>query len=142
MWHLLCKGDLDLFIEKWKGYDRRLADMIIQNWTQEGCKIHEIQVQFTNDNIDMATRILNWGKEVKHNSRISKGKDISKFQIGGIQLEPYKSGFFCSNLPYPWYKLCKFLMKYITLDGDILNFMGIILSFSTILVFLKNRSIW
>lgn len=32
-------------------------------------------------------------------------------------MEPYRSGLLHNSLSYPWHKMCKFIMKYLTLDG-------------------------
>jgi len=56
------------------------------------------------------------GKEIRCNSKASKMEEIKKFEAGNFELKPYRTWYYQSNLPYPWYKVCKIIMKYITLD--------------------------
>lgn len=80
--------------------------------------------EFTNESIAQAIKILNQGKEVKTNSRTNKVEDIKKLQSRGINLIPSRSRYLRNKLPYPWYKLCKILLKYITLDGHHVEIYG------------------
>lgn len=117
IWNLLNEGGVSTFIERCSGHDPRLTEMIVRSWDNGKCRIHGKEVNFSNESIEQATGLPNWGRLVKRNSRMSKIDDINKFKQGGIELVSYKFGFLRSSLPYPWYKLCKVIMRYITLDG-------------------------
>lgn len=98
-------------------FDKILVDYIISTWEEGLYKIHERKVVFNVDIIFEATGIPNIGKEVRHNSKVSKLEEVRKFKVGSFDLKPYRIGYYQSSIPYPWYKVYKEIMKFITLDG-------------------------
>lgn len=54
------------------------------------------------------------GKEVNGNSKTNKIEEIRRFERGKFELTPYRIRFHRSNIPYPWYKVYKIILKYIT----------------------------
>lgn len=106
------------------GSDRRLVDYVVSTWYNGVCCIHGKEIHLSELGITKAMGIPNRVKIIKHDSKVSKVDKIQKFEGDRISLEQYKMGFYRKSLPYPWYRICKIPMKYITLHGRHIELYG------------------
>jgi len=86
---ILCRGDLNPFIEACQGLDRILADYVVNTWEEGVYKIHGSEIIFKVNYIVETTSLPNKGKEVRCNSKVSKLEELRKFEAGNFELKPY-----------------------------------------------------
>lgn len=77
---------------------------------------------------------------MRRNSKPNNIEEVKKFQANGNKMIPYRFGFLRRSMKYLWYKVCKIIMKYVSLDGRHMEAYGHHIKLLNHFIFMKDKA--